>query len=276
MSQYLPFSGNAAALQASIPEISQLADLQAEALQKQLDAQKQEPQLSLEQLDRETVDIIDLSVDTALALKIPFGATENKLQRRIYIQEYKKYREITEGDQVIHTGIAIRWVVNILKLNNGADLSSLPMVTASAEFNSLKASVRFEVIGLSSSDITNNLPSNVDLKTETYVSLKNAFEKIKSKIWDKDTKVHPTILGLYANLKTEIGPDPYTDAVTVVYALNQIKEGRSLARSYVRLNQISSEQRDRIAAVYWDITGSNELEREPGEEAVRRAKELLK
>ena len=90
--------------------------------------------------------------------------------------------EIIDGDEVLHCGIAIRWIVNIKKLNANANITSLPMVTASAQFNNLSASVRFEVIGISSSEITALLPTSVDLKADTYVDLQNAFEKIKSKI----------------------------------------------------------------------------------------------
>lgn len=275
MLQYLPISGSPSVVLADLSTLKDVIELQSEDLLRQVDSKKLELPSTLEQLDRETVDIIDLSVDTALALKIPFGATDNKLQRRIYIQEYKKYRELTEGDQVIHTGIAIRWVVNILKLNNNADLSSLPLVTASAEFNNLKASVRFEVVGLSSPDITNYLPSNVDLKTETYVTLKNAFEKIKSKIWDKDTQVHPTVLGMFGNVKTP-ATDRLADAIGITYALNKIKEGKTLARALGSLGVSSSLNKELITSVYQELLGTDSLETEPSDEVVEKVKELLR
>jgi len=275
MSQYLPLSGATASLLADLPALKQVVDFQSEDLLRQVEAKKLELPSALEQLDRETVDIIDLSVDTALALKIPFGATDNKLQRRIYIQEYKKFRELVQGDQVIHTGIAIRWVVNILKLNNSADLSSLPMVTASAEFNNLKASVRFEVVGLSSPDITAYLPSNVDLKTETYVSLKNAFEKIKSKIWDKDTHVTPTVLGIFGNVK-EPQSGRLADAVCIHFALTKLREGKSLAKALGALGGRSTLNKELLASIYQEMLGTDSLEAEPSEEVVEKVKELLR
>jgi hypothetical protein len=139
MSQYIPFSGATASFIANLDQVKEVIDIESENLLRLVGNNQVQLPTQLNELDRETVDIIDLSVDTALALKIPFGSTDNKIARRVYIQEYKKYKEINQGNEILHCGIAIRWVVNIKKLNADANITSLPMVTASAQFNSLSA-----------------------------------------------------------------------------------------------------------------------------------------
>lgn len=274
MSQYIPFSGATASFIANIDQVKNVIDIESENLLRLIDSNQIELPTKLSQLDRETVDIVDLSVDAALALRIPFGSTDNKLSRRVYIQEYKKYKEITQGNDTLHCGISIRWVVNIKKLNASADISSLPMVTASAQFNTLSASVRFEVVGISSSEITGLLPTNVDLKADTYVDLKNAFEKIKGKIWDSATTITPSVLGIFGTVKSE-EERIMSDGVAITYALKKIKEGRNLQKA---LNDISTKPdttKEVVKSVYTEINKSSELTADVTNSAKDKARQLL-
>lgn len=274
MSQYIPFSGATASFIANLEQVKDQIELESESLIRLVNSNQINLPTELSELDRETVDIIDLSVDTALALRIPFGATDNKLSRRVYIQEYKKYKEITQGNDSIHCGISIRWIVNIKKLNSSADISSLPMVTASAQFNNLSASVRFEVVGISSSEITSLLPTNVDLKADTYVELKNAFEKIKGKIWDNATTITPSVLGVFGTIKSE-EERVMTDAVLIAYALKKIKDGRNLQRA---LNDIATKPetaKEVVKSVYSEINKSSSLTADVTNAAKDKARQIL-
>lgn len=275
MTQYLPVSGSAQSFIAHLQQVKHELQLESADLFTQISSNEIPLPTELNQLDRETVDIIDLSVDTALALRIPFGSFENKMSRRVLIQEYKKYKEVSKGAEIIHYGISIRWIVNIRKLNLAADISSLPMVTASAQLNSISATVRFEVVGISSAEITSLLPSNVDLKADTYVSLKNSFEKIKSKIWDKNTTITPTILGVYGTIKSE-EDRVYNDAVIITYALHKIKEGKTLQRALSDQPNLPHTAQDIIQTVYTDINHSSDLTSTVSSDAKDRAKSLLK
>ncbi|MFA9392031.1 MAG: hypothetical protein ACERKD_19635 [Prolixibacteraceae bacterium] len=49
----------------------------------------------LNELTSEKTETIKLSVDAALKLNVPIGSFDNKLSRTIFIQEFKKYKEIT-------------------------------------------------------------------------------------------------------------------------------------------------------------------------------------
>lgn len=274
MSQYIPFSGATAGFLANIDELKEVIDLNSENLLHMVDSNQVQLPSRLEQLDRETVDIIDLSVDAALALRIPFGSTDNKIARRVYIQEYKKYKEITHGNEILHCGIGIRWIVNIKKLNANADISSLPMVTASAQFNSLSASVRFEVIGIASNEITNYLPSNVDLKADTYVELKNSFEKIKGKIWNNTTTITPTVLGIFGNIKKE-EDRIMNDAVAITYALKKIKDGYNLQRALNRIASQPNSMKDIVRSVYEEITKNSDIDTRPSDESKNKVEQIL-
>jgi hypothetical protein len=274
MTKYIPFSGATASFIANIDEVKDQIELESENLLRLVNSNQVQLPTRLSELDRETVDIIDLSVDTALALRIPFGATDNKLSRRVFIQEYKKYKEITQGTDTLHCGISIRWIVNIKKLNASADVSSLPMVTASAQFNNLSASVRFEVVGISSSEITGLLPSNVDLKADTYVELKNAFEKIKSKIWETNTTILPAILGVFGTIKSE-EEKVMNDAVAIAYALKKIKDGRNLQKALSDIASKPETVKDIVKSVYSEINKSSSLTADVTASAKDKAKQIL-
>ncbi len=274
MSQYIPFSGATASFIANLDQVKDQIELESENLLNSVNSNQIQLPTTLSELDRETVDIIDLSVDTALALRIPFGATDNKLSRRVYIQEYKKYKEITQGNETLHAGISIRWIVNIKKLNSSANVSSLPMVTASAQFNNLSASVRFEVIGISSSEITELLPTNVDLKADTYVELKNAFEKIKGKIWDTATTITPSVLGVFGTIKSE-EEKVMTDAVAIAYALKKIKDGRNLQRALNDIVTMPETVKDIVKSVYSEINKSSDLTARVTNAAKDKAKQII-
>lgn len=275
MSQYIPFSGATASFIANINEVKEVIDIKSENLLNSVNNNQVTLPSSLNELDRETVDIIDLSVDAAFALKIPFGSTDNKVSRRIFIQEYKKYKEIVQGSEVLHCGICIRWIVNIKKLNSSADISSLPMVTASAQFNNLSASVRFEVVGISSEEITSFLPTNVDLKADTYVDLKNAFEQIKSKIWNESTSIKPSVLGIFGNIKSD-EDRLMNDSVAITYALQKIKSGKTLQKA---LNDIVTKPesiKEIVKSVYMEINKSSDLTTAPSSASKEKANNLLK
>lgn len=274
MSQYIPFSGATASFIANLDQVKDQIELESENLLNSVNSNQIQLPTKLSELDRETVDIIDLSVDTALALRIPFGATDNKLSRRVYIQEYKKYKEITQGNETLHAGISIRWIVNIKKLNSSANISSLPMVTASAQFNNLSASVRFEVIGISSSEITELLPTNVDLKADTYVELKNAFEKIKGKIWDTVTTITPSVLGVFGTIKSE-EERIMTDAVAISYALKKIKDGRNLQRALNDIVTMPETIKDIVKSVYSEINKSSDLTANVTSAAKDKARQII-
>lgn len=222
----------------------------SDKLVKKISQKEVTPPTSLQDLFSEDVFTSQLSVNAATELKIPFGAVDNKFSRKIFIQEYAKFIDIKEGAQSVRWGVSIRWIVN-LKINNAsAQISSLPMVAASAQVGYINASARFQVIGLSSSKITTLMPSPAELTIDTYVEMKNAFSSIKALIHDSTTIVKPQILSVLAEVNEE--KDQYFQEVLAVsWALTCLQNGKSLANAQLKnKNQYFNET---VKATYEQI-----------------------
>lgn len=273
MSQYIPFSGTAATFISNLGRIKDQIDLKSEMVIRQIHNDQIDLPSTLSELDRESVEVIILPVDVALAMHIPFGALDNKVARRIFIQEYKKYKEITIGEETVHYGISVRWIVNIRKVINQPDIASLPLLTASAQLNKLNATVRFEVLGISSNEITKLLPPSMDLKSDTYVQMRNVFDKIKEKIWS-DAQIQPTILGVFGTLRYN-EEQLLADAVLTSFAISRIRRGKTLLRTMKELKKPSDNAKEVIKSVYRELNNSTDPEAAITESARQKAKEIM-
>jgi hypothetical protein len=230
---------------------------------------------SLKDLDSgEIVSTYQFSVDMALALELPIGSTEAKFARKIFIQEYSNFREITDNDQKLRYGIAIRWIANIKMLDVKANISSMPFVAASAQFGHVEASARFQVVGISSHKITQLMPNPANLDLESYVEMKNALTEIKKLIWDSETKVTPQPLAVFGEI-SEREEEKYEEAIAVAYTLNCIREGKKLLDT-LRLTDDKSDLFKNVAqSIYHDITKNSEINVKPSEESRKEAERLL-
>jgi hypothetical protein len=253
---YIPLSGSTSRFINQPDDYRSLIDMQDLSIFADIEDGKIEMPSSLTELTNAKTETIKLSVDAALKLQIPIGSTDNKLSRTIFIQEFKQYKEITKNQEVVHYGISIRWIINIQKLNSSANITSLPMIAASGQFNYVNASARFEVNGISSKEITTLIPVPKDLTTETYVEFNEAFVKIKDKIWDDNVTITPKILGIYANISDK-NENIFDDSVTISYALGMISKGKTLGKA---LENISEDtKRSLITSVYLEVANTTEL-----------------
>jgi hypothetical protein len=256
MKDYIPLSASTSGFVRHLDDYKSLIDIQDTSIFTDIEDGKIEIPSVLTELTNAKTETIKLSVDAALKLQIPIGSTDNKLSRTIFIQEFKQYKEITKNQEIVHYGISIRWIINIQKLNSFANITSLPMIAASGQFNYVNASARFEVNGISSKEVTALIPAPKDLTTETYVEFNEAFVKIKDRIWDENVIITPKILGIYANIsnKNECLLD---DSVTISYALKMISKGKTLDKA---LEDISEDtKRDLITSVYLEVANTTEL-----------------
>ncbi len=159
---------------------------------------------TLNELTSEDVFTSRLSVDAALELRLPIGGDiESKVSRRIFIQEYSKFKDIVEGTQKVRYGVGIRWIVNIKIIDSKASITQLPFIAASVQFGYAEASARFQVIGLSSAEITNLLPVPQALNIDSYGDMFKAFENIKKQIYSQNTIVTPEILSVLGEVKDQ-------------------------------------------------------------------------
>lgn len=256
MKDYIPLSGSTQGLINQSENYRSLIDIQDPSIFTDIENGKLATPTSLAELTNAKTETIKLSVDAALKLQIPVGNTDNKLSRTIFIQEFKQYKEIVKNQEIVHFGISIRWIINIQKLNTSANITSLPMIAASGQFNYVNASARFEVNGISSREITALIPAPKDLTTETYVEFNDAFMKIKEKIWDEKVTITPKILGIYANI-VDKNDSLFEDSVTISYALKMIAKGKSLGNVLEDINE--DTKRDMITSVYAEVTNTTEL-----------------
>jgi hypothetical protein len=256
MKDYIPLSGSTSGLANYPEEYRSLINIQDPSIFADIEDGKIEIPSLLTELVNAKTETVKLSVDAALKLQIPIGSTDNKLSRTIFIQEFKQYKEITKNQETIHFGISIRWIINIQKLNSSANITSLPMIAASGQFNYVNASARFEVNGISSKEITALIPAPKDLTTETYVEFNEAFLKIKNSIWDENVTITPKILGIYANI-SDSNESLFDDSVTISYALKMISKGKSLGKALE--NASDGSKRDLITSVYLEIAHTADL-----------------
>jgi hypothetical protein len=100
-------------------------------------------------------------------------------------------------------GISIRLVIEIQKTSANANLSSLSFIAAYAELNMVTASCKLEILGISNPEIADLTASmSSDLKVESFVEMKQAFDKIKNLIKDEKTLITPSLIGV--NVEEEI------------------------------------------------------------------------
>lgn len=256
MKDYIPLSGSTSGFINNLDDYKTLIDIHDPSIFADIAEGIIEMPSLLTELTNAKTETIKLSVDAALKLQIPIGPTDHKLSRTIFIQEFKQYKEITKNQETVHFGIGIRWIINIQKLSSSANITSVPMIAASGQFNYVNASARFEVNGISSRDITALIPAPKDLTTETYVEFNQAFIKIKDKIWDDNVTITPKILGVYANLSDK-NENLFDESVTIAYALKWISKGKTLHKALENIND--DAKRDLIKSVYLEVANISEL-----------------
>lgn len=256
MKDYIPLSGTTLDFISQSGNCRSLIDIQDPSIFTDIEDGKIEIPTSLAELTNAKTETVKLSVDAALKLQIPIGSTENKLSRTIFIQEFKQYKEIIKNQEIVHFGISIRWIINIQKLNASANITSLPMIAASGQFNYVNASARFEVNGISSREIIALIPAPKDFTTETYAEFNEAFMKIKDKIWDENVTITPKILGIYANIADK-NESLFDDSVTISYALRMIAKGKTLGKALENINE--DTKRDLITSVYMEVAKTTDL-----------------
>lgn len=279
LSPMLDISGDSAHLSIAAPFADTLKGLfnneaSVNLTTKLINKEKHAP-TTLKELLSEDIFTSVLSVDVAMKLGIPLGTTGGSFARRVFIQEYAKYTDILEGEGNVRWGVAIRWINDIKILKAEANISSLPILSASAQLGYIEASTKFQVVGIASKTITPLLPNNIELNVESYVRFKDAMDQIKKHIWDEDVVVSPTILAIYSGLNIS-EDDQYHRAITTAWALQMIAKGVALRSSLESDPFACSTSYETIKDVYLDLAETTALDALPSNSAKDKASELLK
>jgi len=229
----------------------------------------------LEDLDTEDSFTSVLSVDAAAALKIPFGTGEANVSRKIFVQDYLRYKDLQDNEKKVRWGVGIRWIVNIKQTDVKADISSLPFVAASAQFGYVQAEARFQVLGLSSKEITTLTPAPSPLNTESFAKFDLALNEIKKRMWDENTIVKPKLIAILGETLPRM-ESKYEESLAITWALSRIKDGDSLQMALIKIKGESPLFADVVTGVYIDVVKSSEERNNPDADAQKRAERLLK
>jgi hypothetical protein len=269
---YIPISGSTFSLIKSRSDEDQLIRIEDTSILENIEDKRINLPTSLSDLMYESTETVKLSIEAAINLGIPVGQTEDRIGRSVFLQEYRKFTVLSNGTNEVYYGVCIRWIVSIKNLSAMANISTLPMVVASGQFNFVSATAKFDTVGISSSQITALMPAPTDLNTETYVELTKAFNEIKKLIWSPDTKIKPTIIGVKGTLSTS-NYSEIEKSVSIVHALNMISRKRSLGKA---LKNIKDEKiKNSIESVYLELVKSSDLNYQVDTKAKDVAKKIL-
>lgn len=215
------------------------------------------------------------SVDVAAALGIPiFGSIDGKFSRRIYVQEYLRFKDDETTIPKKRYGIGIRWIVNVKILNTQAKINSLPFLSASAQVGNVEATALFQVIGIQSAKVTQAIPAPADLNVTTFVEMQQAFAKIIALVDAVDTRVTVQLLAIMAEVRDN-SLLAYEAAIATGWALTKIDEGKSLAQAKNEWPNGTPSFDDAVKSVYIDITGNSDELNKPDNASRNKAHERL-
>jgi hypothetical protein len=229
----------------------------------------------LQQLDSgEDVNSFVYTVDEAASLGFAFGSGDAKYSRKICIQNYVKFKDLTDGDQRVRYGVGIRWIANVKTISAQAKLNSIASISASAQMGYAEAIFSFSVIGLQSAEITKTLPGVVsELNPDTYAIYHRAFSRVKELIWENNIAVTPQLVSIVGSPKNK--PDEeYQDALAVGWALSKISDNWTLEDAQEGYKHASDRFKSVVKSVYVSLV-NEELDAKPDALARAQAEKLL-
>lgn len=224
-------------------------------------------------LGRIEVRSYDLSITAAADMSIPvIGSAGGAVNRRIVVLEQTAYREIKENETRVHYGYAVRFCVTVSRWDANLKLS-LPFLAASAEIGSIEAQWTLQILGLAGRKIQESLLPPTELNVEKFVLAKQSLEKIIAAIQDPGTIFRAEVI-------RRIEPDEQRlraqrIGVVQTYALSCIERGRSLSESARRAGYDADFIAMEALRDIYRGTGIQDANAKPGEEARRKAHEIL-
>ncbi len=140
-----------------------------------------------------------VSAAAAVELGFPLGSLKVDGSTSVFIQDFAQYRELIEGHQRVLIGVAIRYGIAFRKLDGKLNLNSLAMIAAAAQLNLAETSAKFDVMGMSSPQISDLVPALPQLDVDAYVKYSAALQAIKRLMGAPDTYIEPMVLAVYAD-----------------------------------------------------------------------------
>ncbi len=215
----------------------------------------------------------DLSVTAAGELNIPtVGSFSGGYNRRIVVLEKVAYKRVQSGDEEHQYGYAVRLCVTVNKWDAGAKIS-LPFLAASAQLGEINAQWTLQVMGLAGLKVDEAMIPPTELNVETFVIAKQSMEKIIAAVRDPQTTFAAELIARVTPVDKKLRELKL--AAAAAFGLTCVERGRCLAEARTRLDTLDSETNDAVTGVYEQLLGSPNSGDKPGEDARRKAREIL-
>jgi hypothetical protein len=208
--------------------------------------------------------------DIAASLGLPVARAEASYSSNVFIQQFQRYNVLEEAGERVLFGVGVRWIVEVTKIDAKANLSSLPLLVASAQFGYVRATVRFDVIGMISEEIDRVIPAPTVLNVETHVEYAKALKAVMALLWRPETIIKPQILSIPARIS-----EPYERAIVIAHSIQAISEGKSVRQACAMLGPRAEAFKDTIQSVYDDLAQTTGEDVAPSEEGKRLARQRL-
>lgn len=168
------------------------------------------PEQVLSFLNNETVlvSIGQLSAEggiTYLPVTVSAKSTSYKIT-----MDYMKFATLASKDRLKNKiigfrriGVGLRLISLITTKEAGINIGDLSSIGLAAKAGKLTGTLMIEVVGIKSKDVTTLLPLPSEINQSTIQNAMQALATIKSKIYDKDTKLYPQVMAI----KNEITAD---------------------------------------------------------------------
>ena len=150
--------------------------------------------------------------------------------------DYMKFATLASKDRLKNkingfrrVGVGLRLISLITTKEAGINIGDLSSIGLAAKAGKLTGTLMIEVVGIKSKDVTTLLPLPSEINQSTIQNAMQALATIKSKIYDKDTKLYPQVMAI----KNEID----TDSINKVNN-SQVKSKNDIVNDIVNENKL--------------------------------------
>ncbi len=132
---------------------------------------------------------------------IPFSISQKNTSYKVTM-DYMKYATLGQEDESNNfigykrVGVGLRLISLITTAEAGINISDLYSIGLAAKAGKLSGTLMIEVIGIKSKDVTTLLPLPSEINQTTIQNAMQALATIKSKIYDKDTRLYPQVMAI--------------------------------------------------------------------------------
>jgi hypothetical protein len=193
-----------------------------------------------------------MSQAAAAKLNVILGGASGSADKKVFVYDFMFYKDdVDKGGVPITWGAGVRLVIVAKTIAATANVSSLPAIAASAQFNLIEASYNLQTVGMSGPKIVTAVPNAGSYDVEKHVELLRAIDAIRDAANDKTTVVTPKLIKL--DVRED---DTYIEAVARTMALRAFAIGKSCNQAKDGLGSgHSTTSRSAVEAIYKDLQG---------------------